>query len=92
MPIQVPLSVLDATFYHSIPRETTDTYHIFDKISICNHYGLFRRMTGVGGRPEVIIEGSNSLDHNWKEYEFFYKPGDVSKPPPFICEFFVLLF
>lgn len=24
-------------------------------------------MTGVGGRPEVIIEGSNSPDSGWKE-------------------------
>ena len=25
---------------------------------ITNSYGLFRRMTGVGGRPELIIQGS----------------------------------
>jgi hypothetical protein len=41
-------------------------------------------MTGVGGRPEVIIEGSNSLDSGWKEYEFYYKPGNVSKVPPIV--------
>ena len=26
-------------------------------LHLISSYGLFRRMTGVGGRPEVIIEG-----------------------------------
>ena len=41
-------------------------------------------MTGVGGRPEVVIEGSNSRDSGWREYEFFYKPGDLNKRPPVV--------
>ena len=45
------------------------------------------RMTGVGGRPEVIIEGSNSLDKGWKEYHFLYKPGNVSSPLPIVGKF-----
>lgn len=32
-------------------------------------------MTGVGGRPELILKGS--LDgENWEEYDFFFKPGN----------------
>ncbi|XP_064599666.1 lipase maturation factor 2-like isoform X2 [Liolophura sinensis] len=50
-----------------------------------NGYGLFRRMTGVGGRPEVIIEGRNRLNGEWKEYEFLYKPGNVSRAPPIVA-------
>ena len=42
------------------------------------------RMTGVGGRPEVIIEGSDYLEKGWKEYEFLYKPGNVSRRPPIV--------
>ena len=42
------------------------------------------RMTGVGGRPEVIIEGSNSRDGDWKAYEFLYKPGDLQRRPPVV--------
>lgn len=38
-------------------------------------------MTGVDGRPEVIIEGSHFLDSGWKEYEFLYKPGNISIRP-----------
>jgi hypothetical protein len=41
-------------------------------------------MTGVGGRPEVIIEGSYEKDRNWKEYDFLYKPGNVSTRPPIV--------
>jgi hypothetical protein len=39
-------------------------------------------MTGIGARPEIVIEGS--LDNKiWKEYEFLYKPGNVSE----VCKF-----
>lgn len=47
---------------------------------------FFFRMTGVGGRPEVIIEGSNNMDYGWQEYEFLYKPGNKSKVPPIVGE------
>lgn len=52
-------------------------------------------MTGVGGRPEVIVEGSDDPDDGWKEYHFLYKPGDVKYRLPFVGEllnsdFFVL--
>ena len=41
-------------------------------------------MTGVGGRPEVIIEGSDSMNGPWKEYHFMYKPGNMSESPKFV--------
>ncbi|TRZ04461.1 hypothetical protein DNTS_016411 [Danionella cerebrum] len=54
-----------------------------DRYQLVNSYGLFRRMTGVGGRPEVVIEGS--LDRNtWTEIEFMYKPGNTSAAPPVV--------
>ena len=35
-------------------------------------------MTGVGGRPEIVIEGSDSLDGPWKVWFYIaymtYKP------------------
>lgn len=43
-------------------------------------------MTGVDGRPEVIIEGSDSIEGPWKEYEFLYKPGNVNNSLPFVGE------
>jgi hypothetical protein len=40
-----------------------NTYHFIANFHIANPYGLFRQMTGVnGGRPEVIIMGSNTVD------------------------------
>jgi hypothetical protein len=49
-------------------------------------FWLFIRMTGVGGRPEVIMEGSNDIDSGWQEYNFLYKPGNVSDHLPWVGE------
>jgi len=58
----------------------------FKIIIFFNAYGLFRSMTGVDGRPELIIEGASSTKNpKWKEYEFFYKPGSLSAAPPFVA-------
>uniref|UniRef100_A0A8C2WKR6 Lipase maturation factor n=1 Tax=Cyclopterus lumpus TaxID=8103 RepID=A0A8C2WKR6_CYCLU len=55
-------------------------YELVDRYQLVGSYGLFRRMTGVGGRPEVVIEGSNDAV-SWTEIEFMYKPGNLSAPP-----------
>lgn len=34
-----------------------------EHLQLANSYGLFRRMTGVGGRPEVVLEGSYDRQH-----------------------------
>ena len=57
---------------------------IGQELHLISSYGLFRRMTGVGGRPEVIIEGANSLNGPWKEYHFRYKPGNLTGSPKFV--------
>src|SRR5438132_183275 len=47
-----------------------------------NGYGLFRVMTTE--RPEIVIEGSrDSVD--WREYEFRWKPGGVTRRPGFVA-------
>ena len=44
---------------------------------------IFRSMTGVGGRPEVNIEGS--IDGvNWSEFRFKYKTDDIAKASVFV--------
>ncbi|XP_008310096.1 lipase maturation factor 2a [Cynoglossus semilaevis] len=55
-------------------------YEFVDRYQVVNSYGLFRRMTGVGGRPEVVIEGSYD-GIEWTEIEFMFKPGNLSAPP-----------
>jgi hypothetical protein len=42
-------------------------------------------MTGTdGGRPEVILEYADDLNGPWSEYQFLYKPGNVSVAPRFL--------
>ena len=41
-------------------------------------------MTGIGGRPEVVLEGADSVHGPWVEYDFLYKPGNVSRAPQFV--------
>jgi predicted DCC family thiol-disulfide oxidoreductase YuxK len=47
--------------------------------SIVNTYGPFAVMTRT--RNEIVIEGSDD-GADWKEYAFRYKPGDVTRRPP----------
>ena len=49
---------------------------------IVNTYGLFAVMTTT--RPEIIVEGSND-GTTWIAYEFKYKPGDLSRHPPWVA-------
>ena len=53
------------------------------KLGVTDLY-LIRRMTGVGGRPEVIIEGSDAIHGPWQEYQFLHKPGNVSRAPSYV--------
>jgi Lipase maturation factor len=46
---------------------------------IVNTYGLFAVMTTT--RPEIVVEGSDD-GQEWREYEFRYKPGALSRRPP----------
>ncbi|NXH48296.1 LMF2 factor, partial [Dicaeum eximium] len=55
-----------------------------ERFQVVNSYGLFRRMTGLSGRPEVILEGSHD-GHSWMEIEFMYKPGNVSAAPAVVA-------
>ncbi|XP_025087696.1 lipase maturation factor 2-like isoform X2 [Pomacea canaliculata] len=81
----VDLTVVDRTAYFSLPQTIHDLHTKTEPFQITNSYGLFRKMTGVGGRPEVIVEGSYEANRGWKEYNFLYKPGDVSARPPIVA-------
>ncbi|KAK7486421.1 hypothetical protein BaRGS_00022345 [Batillaria attramentaria] len=69
----------------SLPEEVLSLHSHTRPFHLVSSYGLFRRMTGVGGRPEVIVEGSFEKDSGWKEYNFLYKPGNVSARPPVVA-------
>ncbi|XP_048584613.1 lipase maturation factor 2 isoform X2 [Nematostella vectensis] len=68
-----------------LPSSFRGWYKQTKYLEVAHPYGLFRSMTGVGGRPEIIILGSNSTEGPWKEYDFLYKPGNIYAPPPFVA-------
>lgn len=48
-------------------RLWTGAHRLFgtvEHLQLAHSYGLFRRMTGLGGRPEVVLEGSYD-GHHW---------------------------
>jgi hypothetical protein len=46
---------LDLATYDRIPEVFKSLDSRLDKFQLTSSYGLFRRMTGVGGRPEIVI-------------------------------------
>jgi len=81
----VPHAQISKEVRQSLPNRVKLVYGYARPFKLASPYGLFRRMTGVGGRPEVIIEGSNSMDRGWREYEFLYKPGNVTYKLPVVA-------
>lgn len=48
-------------------RLWTGAHRLFgavEHLQLASSYGLFRRMSGLGGRPEVVLEGSYD-GHHW---------------------------
>ncbi|XP_022535251.2 lipase maturation factor 2a isoform X2 [Astyanax mexicanus] len=54
----VPYTFIEYEANSNIWPGVRKAYEQSDRYQLVNSYGLFRRMTGVGGRPEVVIEGS----------------------------------
>jgi len=75
-----PFTKIDSNTASYVPQSLKTLHSQTSPYKIASPYGLFRRMTGVGGRPEVIVEGSMNVDAGWREYGFLYKPGNVSTP------------
>jgi len=88
----VPLSQLEQAMryptYHRIPAQVKSWSTQVDQFKLTSSYGLFRSMTGVGGRPEVIIEGhatDKDAKNGWQAYHFMHKPGNVSQAPSIVA-------
>jgi len=56
---QVPFTYVEYDSGAKLWPGARRAYEAVDRFQLVNSYGLFRRMTGVGGRPEVVIEGSH---------------------------------
>ena len=82
----VPLAELDTSgaYLRRVPAPLKRWYSAGQDAGIVSGYGLFRVMTGEGGRPELIVEGTNDPNNEtWQQYHFKYKPGDVATAPRF---------
>jgi len=53
----------------------TRNYHL------SSGYGLFRVMTGVGSRPEFVIQYQSPNTSDWTDFEFRDKVGPLNKMP-----------
>ncbi|HEY6618314.1 MAG TPA: lipase maturation factor family protein [Steroidobacteraceae bacterium] len=70
---------MDMRFGGSPPAAVRKLDQLFEPLHLVSSYGLFAVMTTE--RNEIIIEGSDD-GVEWREYAFRYKPGDVSRRPP----------
>jgi predicted DCC family thiol-disulfide oxidoreductase YuxK len=70
---------MDMRFGGNPPGFAQAIDRVFEPLHIVGSYGLFAIMTTR--RDEIIIEGSAD-GIEWREYQFRYKPGDLSRAPP----------
>jgi predicted DCC family thiol-disulfide oxidoreductase YuxK len=69
---------MDARFGGDPPALAQAVDRVIEPLHIVSGYGLFAVMTTE--RDEIVIEGSYD-GAEWREYQFRYKPGDVSRRP-----------
>jgi hypothetical protein len=70
---------MDVRFGGSPPAVAGQIDQLIEPLRMVSSYGLFAVMTTR--REEIVIEGSSD-GVEWREYAFRYKPGDVSRRPP----------
>jgi predicted DCC family thiol-disulfide oxidoreductase YuxK len=70
---------MDLRFGGNPPAPVRAVDAFLEPLHLTSPYGLFAVMTTQ--RNEIVIEGSND-GVEWREYEFRYKPGRLSRRPP----------
>src|SRR5262249_39481919 len=73
------VNVLAQTVAHTSLPVARTLSKLIAPLMIVNRYGLFAVMTT--SRPEIIVEGSSDGE-TWHEYAFRYKPGALTRAPP----------
>ncbi|EGC35702.1 hypothetical protein DICPUDRAFT_151904 [Dictyostelium purpureum] len=66
---------------HTAPLLIQRIHSALSLYHLTGTYGLFSHVTTE--RYEIIIEGSYD-QVEWSPYEFYYKPGNLSRHPPFV--------
>jgi predicted DCC family thiol-disulfide oxidoreductase YuxK len=70
---------MDQRFGGEPPDIAQDINSLFEPLRLVSSYGLFAVMTTT--RNEIIVQGSAD-GTRWRDYEFKYKPGNVTRTPP----------
>ena len=70
---------MEQRFGSEPPLIAQDIDDALEPLHIVSGYGLFAVMTTK--RNEIVIQGSADGTH-WRDYEFKYKPGEVTRAPP----------
>ncbi|MFH4975402.1 hypothetical protein AB6A40_002111 [Gnathostoma spinigerum] len=83
----VPFATLSETTQAYIPQKIVDLHLRSYPYQITHSYGLFRRMTGIHGRPEIIMEGAYDPNGPWRPFHFYAKPGRLSTAPRYIIPY-----
>ena len=91
VPVLVPLLVLSlvplVASFRTMPPFLAPLAEAYSKVAplrSLNGYGLFAVMTTQ--RREIIVQGSDD-GHDWRTYEFRYKPGTLDRPLPIIAPY-----
>jgi hypothetical protein len=80
---QVPFTNLHKETNEALWPYLRVSYSILRNDHFVGSYGLLSK-TRAGGRPEIILEHAEDEAGPWKEYQFLYKPGNISTAPVFI--------
>ncbi len=72
------LQVMNVWHYFFPKRFSFKILVQLEPVHLCYPHGIFAVMTTK--RFEVIVEGSDD-GKEWKEYEFYFKPGDLARRP-----------
>ena len=70
---------MDSRFGGTPPAFARTVDQLIEPFRLVSSYGLFAVMTTE--RNEIVIEGSRD-GIEWREYAFRYKPGDLTRRPP----------
>lgn len=81
----VSFASLDKKAASNLPDIAMNIYKYPRPAYLTNGYGPFARMTGVGGRPELVLEAAPTEDGPWSEYHFRFKPGAINRIPPIVA-------
>jgi predicted DCC family thiol-disulfide oxidoreductase YuxK len=77
--VSCSLVEMDVRFGGSPPAALRAVDGLIEPLHLVSSYGLFAVMTTQ--RNEIVIEGSSD-GREWREYEFRYKPGELTRRPP----------